>query len=85
MTDGKTDSEKRELNVNIVSIVIGALIVISLGSWINLIKTMCEDTIDDDVKHRYKDAFRKFISALVVTSVTILVTLSIYIYYVKCP
>jgi uncharacterized membrane protein YidH (DUF202 family) len=76
-----TSSEKHHLDVNIVSIVIGALIIISILAWVAAIKSICEHTIEDDRKDRYKETYRKFVSAFIVTVVSAFIVLLIYVGY----
>lgn len=72
------DREKHILDINIVSIVIGALVVITLLAWINALKALNEHTLEDDRKDRYRECWRKFVSAVVVTLLSAIIIIFIY-------
>lgn len=66
-------SEKEQLDINIISIVIGALVIITILAWINMFKSWCEHTFEDDRKDRYKETKRKLVSAIIVTLLSLFV------------
>jgi len=75
------EADKHSLNLDIAGIVIGALVVISILAWINVIKTLCEHVIEDDRKDRYSCVFRKVMAAVVLTLVSAFISIGIYIWY----
>ena len=66
------------LEVNIVSIVIGALILIIITVWIAALKNFYTHVHDQKRKDRYKETKRKLLSAFIVTLVSIFVIIIIY-------
>lgn len=66
-------AEKRQLDINIISIVIGALVIITILAWINVFKSWCEHVFEDDRKDRYKETKRKLISAVIVTALSLFI------------
>ena len=74
------DKEVERLNINVVSIVAGALVVISLMAWISAIKITCEHAIEEDREDRYKVVPYKYIGAFVMTLITIFVIVLLYLY-----
>lgn len=74
-------ADEKQLNVNITSIVIGALVILTLLAWIAAIKSLCEHIIEDDRTDRYCETKRKFFSALVVTLLSAFVIMLVYVSY----
>jgi len=71
------------LNVNIVSIVVGALIVLILLAWITAIKSTCEHVINENREDRYDGLFRKYVAAVIMTLVGFFIIAGIYIWVRK--
>lgn len=73
--------ETLKLDVNVVSIVTGALVVLSLMAWINAIKVLCEHVMDDQRPDRYgRVVWRKFIAAAVMTLLSAFLILALYLW-----
>lgn len=76
-----TQKETLKLDVNVVSIVTGALVVLSLMAWINAIKVLCEHVMDDQRPDRYgRVVWRKFIAAVVMTLLSAFLILALYLW-----
>lgn len=76
--------ETLKLDVNVVSIVTGALVVLSLMAWINAIKILCEHVMDDERPDRYgRVVWRKFIAAVVMTLLSAFIILALYLWLKK--
>lgn len=73
-------SEQDQLDINIISIVIGALVIITILAWINVFKSWCEHAFEDDRKDRYKETKRKLISAVIVTALSLFIVAVIFSY-----
>jgi len=68
------------LNVNILSIVVGALIVLILMAWITAIKSTCEHIIDETREDRYDGLYRKYVAAVIMTLIGFFIIAGIYIW-----
>ncbi len=77
--DGWIDS--KELSINVVSIVAGALIVLTLMTWISFFKVLCEDVLQDDSEDRYGAVlWRKLLSAVIITLISGVVVAGLYLW-----
>lgn len=66
------------LEVNIVSIVIGALILIIITCWISALKNFYTHVHNQKTKDRYKKTKRKLLSAFIVTLISVFAIIIIY-------
>lgn len=81
VTDSDIQTLETQLSINIVSIVAGALIVITLMMWISVFKILCEDIMQDRKHDRYGDLlYRKVLSAIIVTLLTGVVVAGLFLW-----
>ena len=68
---------KDKLDTNVTSIVIGALIVIVIASWAKFIRSLHLE-IANDTEDRFNKTKEKFLSAFILTIISIVAIIIIY-------
>lgn len=80
-TSDKSDSLEERLNLNVVSIIIGALFFLMLACWVETIRTACNSVINDSDEDRYYLTKRKVWSSCVVSLIAIFIAILVYCWY----
>lgn len=73
-----------DLGVNVFSIIIGAMILVLALTWIEAISALSEYVYidNDDEELRYKHYYyKKLVTALYATGITLMITIILYTYY----
>ena len=84
MTDVSSSFSK--LGVNVASVIIGALVLLIALAWIDMIEALSTEVFFDDRQEgrRYKhDLKKKFLSALVITVLSVFIAIVVYVYYTQ--
>lgn len=84
MTD--TSSHFSKLGVNVAAVVIGALVLLIVLAWIEVIDALSNEVFFDDQQEgrRYQHELRKkFLSALAVSVLAVFVVIIVLVYYTQ--